>query len=297
MGSEKEMVKAWYDGFTFGSQRDIYNPWSITNFLKEKSYKSYWANSSSNSLVGALLRQGNQEIKTAVEDLIEEKSLITQIDEEIVFSQLGKKRGAVWSLLLAAGYLRVENKRFDQSMGIFTYELKLTNREVFFMFRNMIQDWFSGDEVPYNEFVKAMLQGDVKVMNRYMSKVAMETFSFFDLGNRTSEEAKPERFYHGFVLGLIVELSGRYRITSNRESGFGRYDVMLEPMRSADLAFVLEYKVFDPEDEGTLQDTVKEALAQIERRAYDTELMARGIPRERIRHYGFAFEGKKVLIG
>ena len=157
--------------------------------------------------------------------------------------------------------------------------------------------WFSGDDVPYNEFLKAMLQGDVKVMNRYMNQVALETFSSFDSGRKPSEETSPERFYHGFVLGLMAEFTGRYRITSNRESGFGRYDVMLEPLKDGDPAFVLEFKVRDPDEEASLEDTVKAAREQIEEKAYDTELTARGISMERIRHYGFAFEGKKVLIG
>ncbi len=297
MSDDREMVKTWYDGFVFGSERDIYNPWSITSFLKERIYKPYWANSSSNSLVAALLREGNPDVKMKVEDLMAGKTLTAEIDEEIVFHQLRKKHGAIWSLLLAGGYLRVEKKVFDPETGIFTYELKLTNREVSIMFRNMIKDWFSGDDVPYNDFIKAMLCGDVKIMNRYMNQVALETFSFFDAGNKPSKATDPERFYHGFVLGLMVELAGRYRITSNRESGFGRYDVMLEPQKSDDTAFVLEFKVHDPEDGATLADTVKSAHAQIEEKAYDTELEARGIARERIRHYGFAFEGKKVLIG
>ena len=294
---EKEQIKAWYDGFTFGSQRDIYNPWSITGFLEERLYKPYWANTSSNSLVGLLIRQGRPEVKMKIEDLMNGKTLTTEIDEELVFNQLYRNRDAIWSLLLASGYLRVEERTFDPETGIFTYTLKLTNKEVAIMFRNMIKGWFADGDVPYNEFLKAMLCDNVKIMNRYMNQVALETFSSFDSGRKPSEETNPERFYHGFVLGLMAEFTGRYRITSNRESGFGRYDVMLEPLRDTDPAFVLEFKVYDPDDEASLTDTVKAALAQIEEKAYDTELVARGISRSRIRHYGFAFEGKKVLIG
>lgn len=294
---EKEQIKAWYDGFTFGSQRDIYNPWSITGFLEERLYKPYWANTSSNSLVGLLIRQGRPEVKMKIEDLMNRKTLTTEIDEELVFNQLFKNRDAIWSLLLASGYLRVEDRTFDPETGIFTYTLKLTNKEVAIMFRNMIKGWFADGDVPYNEFLKAMLCDNVKIMNRYMNQVARETFSSFDSGRKPSEETNPERFYHGFVLGLMAEFTGRYRITSNRESGFGRYDVMLEPLRDTDPAFVLEFKVYDPDDEASLADTVKAALAQIEEKAYDTELTARGISLSRIRHYGFAFEGKKVLIG
>lgn len=294
---EKAQIKAWYDGFTFGSQRDIYNPWSITCFLEERLYKPYWANTSSNSLISLLIRQGKPDIKMTLEDLMNGNALVTEIDEEIAFDQLYRNPDAIWSLLLASGYLRAEERNFNQETGIFIYTLKLTNKEVSIMFRNMIKDWFAGGDVPYNEFLKAMLYDDIKVMNRYMNKVALETFSSFDSGTKPSEETNPERFYHGFVLGLMVELAGRYRITSNRESGFGRYDVMLEPLKDTDPAFVLEFKVHDPEDEASLADTVKAALTQIAEKAYDSELAARGISRDRIRHYGFAFEGKKVLIG
>ena len=294
---EKEQVKKWYDGFTFGSQRDIYNPWSITCFLDERLYKPYWANTSSNSLISLLIRQGKPDIKMTLEDLMNGNALVTEIDEEIIFDQLYRNPDSIWSLLLASGYLRTEERTFDQETGIFTYALKLTNKEVAIMFRNMIKDWFADGDVPYNEFLKAMLCDDVKIMNRYMNKVALETFSSFDSGKKPSKETNPERFYHGFVLGLMVELAGRYRITSNRESGFGRYDVMLEPIKDTDPAFVLEFRVHDPEDEASLADTVNAALAQITEKAYDSELAARGISRDRIRHYGFAFEGKKVLIG
>ncbi len=296
MDGEKENVKLWYDGFTFGSQKGMYNPWSITSFLKEKQYRPYWANSSANSLVDSLIRQGNPQTKTIVEDLIDGKTLTAQLDEEIVFDQLTKKPGAIWSMLLAGGYLRVEEKDFSQETGVYTYTLRLTNREVLLTFRDMIKGWFSEEDVPYRDFLQAFLQEDVYYMNEYMNEVAGRTFSFFDVANKPSEKADPERFYHGFVLGLIVELAGQYHILSNRESGFGRYDVMLEPTDRRQKAYVLEFKI-KSKREATLEDTLKAALAQIEQKCYDAELIARGIAREQIRHYGFAFEGKRVLIG
>ena len=294
--TEKEEVRAWYDGFTFGETPDIYNPWSIIHYLDKGRFAAYWANTSSNSLVGKLIREGEAEVKTVMEDLLQGKTFHTRIDEQIIFSQLDSNTNAVWSLLLTSGYLRVEQTTLD-SRGKLEYDLKLTNKEVRIMFEQMIESWFADYTSAYNAFIKAILADDKKAMNVYMNRTALATFSFFDTGNKPSEAAEPERFYHGFVLGLMVDLADRYRITSNRESGLGRYDVMLEPLRAVDPAFVLEFKVRDPEDEAALAHTVWAALRQIEEKAYDMELVARGISPERIRHYGFAFEGKTVLIG
>ena len=300
LSEEKEQVKRWYDGFIFGRHRDIYNPWSIINFLDKGKYAPYWANTSSNSLVGKLLREGNSELKEQFEKLLHGESIWSAIDEQIVYNRLNGNEEAVWSLLLTSGYLKVLS--FESYQDAWedekpVYELTLTNREVKIMFYNMVREWFSCVNSDYNDFIKALLQGDLKAMNAYMNRVALNTFSYFDTGQKPSGE-EPERFYHGFVLGLIVDLQSRYIITSNRESGFGRYDVMLEPKDPGrDDAILLEFKVHDPEEEATLRDTVQEAHRQIETKQYGVQLMARGIPKEHIRSYGFAFQGKNVLIG
>lgn len=199
--------------------------------------------------------------------------------------------------LSASGYLKVVESKFDSSTGRYRYRLALTNQEVKMLFEDMVEGWFSDEDVPYNEFLQAFLAKDLDYMNEYMNRVAKATFSMFDTGKKPSEDRNPDRFYHGFVLGLMVELEGKYHVTSNRESGFGRYDVMLEPLDKNQDAFILEFKVLNPRKEKSLEDTVANALQQIRDKNYDSELLSKGIPYEHIFHFGFAFEGKRVLIG
>lgn len=300
MGPEQEEVKRWYDGFIFGGNSGIYNPWSVLNFLDTGKYHTYWANTSSNSLVSKLLREGNRSIKEKFEELLQGRSIRTPVDEQIAYHQLDENETAIWSLLLAAGYLKVLNHEGEEELEYgeeVRYELALTNYEVERMFHGMVRGWFRSVDADYNDFVRAMLQGDIRGMNVYMNEISLEIFSSFDTGKRPSSRT-PERFYHGFVLGLLVDLRRRYVITSNRESGYGRYDVMLEPRNpKEDDAVLLEFKVFDQTEEATLQDTVEAAVRQIEEKDYAAQLLVRGIPKARIHRYGFAFQGKKVLIG
>lgn len=294
LSEQMNKVKRWYDGFRFGSRQDIYNPWSITKFLDSGKFDSYWANTSSNSLVGKLIREGMPDVKMAMEDLLKGKNIETSIDEEIVFNQLDDNCSAIWSLFLASGYLKVEKIPEDGIGG--KYSFSLTNYEVEMMFRRMIQDWFRKPSVRYNDFIKALFVDNIEYMNRYMNQMTTSVFSYFDTGKQPSDE-EPERFYHGFVLGLIADSGMDYTITSNRESGFGRYDVMLEPKDRTQKAYIFEFKVRNAHSEKSLQDTVQSALAQIVEKNYDADFLTRGILKEQIRHYGFAFEGKKVLIG
>ena len=290
---DKLAVKKWYDGFAFGDSKDIYNPWSIINLLDTRQVGLYWANTSSNSLVGKLIREGSRSIKQTFERLMRGECIESPIDEQIVYSQLDGSESAILSLLLASGYLKVLSVQsyLDMEAGQPPlYKLNLTNYEVQLMFRNMVTGWFARAGSDYNDFVKALLQGELEAMNGYMNRVTASVFSSFDTQNR-----EPERFYHGFVLGLLVELSGRYVLTSNRESGFGRYDVMLEPQNKKDDAIIIEFKVRSKKEK-SLEETAEKALKQIEARQYEQKLRDSGVPAGRIRKYGFAFEGREVLI-
>lgn len=300
LGAEKQEVKRWYDGFTFGEYTDIYNPWSISSFIAKKGkYDAYWANTGGNGLVNSLIRTGNAELKQTMETLLQGKSFVTELDEQIVYDQLDGDDNAVWSLLLAAGYLKILNLEYVGIRKTKTYTLTITNMETLGMFENMVKGWFRGSvRIVYNEFIKAMLNDNVRMMNAFMNKVALNTFSSFDSGNKPSEETEPERFYHGFVLGMVVNLADTYKVWSNRESGYGRYDVMLKPLDRGGKAFIFEFKVLNPyEDEKTLEETLASAHSQIEEKQYEAELISEGFAPEQIRKYGFVFQGKTCLIG
>lgn len=300
LGKEKELVKYWYDGFTFGSHTDIYNPWSITSFVRKNGrYSAYWANTSSNGLINSLVQTGKPEIKKTMETLIMGGSFQAVIDEQIVFNQLEYSETAVWSLLLATGYLKVLGVEIVGEDKEEYYTLTLTNKEVGIMFKNMVNSWFKDNTcVPYNDFIEAMLLDDVDSMNEFMNDIALASFSNFDVSKSASSKDAPERFYHGFVLGLIVDLAGRFTIKSNRESGFGRYDILLKPQdKEKDCAYIIEFKVHKPRKEKDLEETLANALLQIEEKQYEAELIAEGFAPERIRKYGIVFEGKECLIG
>ena len=300
MSEEKQLVKSWYDGFVFGSRKDIYNPWSSTNYLDKKQLRPYWADTSSNGLINRLIRRSSPEIKELMEELLQGREIVVNFDEQIVFEQLEQDENAIWSLMLASGYLKATEVEYRGILRDPWYHLMITNLETTAMFSSLFKGWFYQSRSNYNQFVKALLNSDLDAMNYYMNQISMATFSYFDMSGKEDGSGAPERFYHGFVLGLIADQTDQYEICSNRESGFGRYDVMMIPRKPGNRrcpAIIMEFKVHNSKKEETLEETVDHALDQIEAMNYDAQLFARGFERKEIRHYGFAFEGKKVLIG
>ena len=292
---QADEVRQWYDGFRIGACDSIYNPWSITQFLDNREIKPYWANTSSNRLVTKLIRKSDVSTKLIMEELLQGNSFYTSMDEDVIYADLDTKKSAMWSLLLAGGYLKVlqtvKNRR-----GKTEYELSLTNMEAVSVFDEMVTGWFSSSRLSYSDFSDALVSGDKKFMNEYMNAIAMETFSYFDTGVEFLESKRPENFYHGFVLGIIADLRGIYKVTSNRESGEGRYDVLLEPYEpKTDDGIILEFKVFNPKKDSCLEDTVKTAIQQIIDKKY-ASILGTKCGWDKIRIYGFAFRGKEVLI-
>ncbi len=294
LSEEKEEVKLWYDGFIFGGHSNIYNPWSIINFLQTKEYISHWANTSSNMLVSNLVQKASEDIKISFEQLLKGETIEETIDEQIVFNQLDNDESAIWSLLLASGYLKaVCYRKKVRLTSKYTYTLAITNLETLCMFHDIVKAWFTPAGKSSSKFLKALLSNDVESMNYYMNEISLKTFSSFDTGKQSSKK-EPERFYHGFVLGLVVELQDEYVITSNVESGGGRYDVMLKPLEKNRNAYVFEFKICTLKTDKTLEKTAQVALQQIREKQYTTILQAEGYTN--IHTYGFAFRGKEVLI-
>lgn len=286
--AQEQQVKDWYDGFQFGECGSIYNPWSIINFLGKKKLAPYWANTSSNSLVSNLIKKGGSRIKRSMEDLLQGKTCRAFIDEEIVFNRLDMERDAVWSLLLASGYLKVVGIAEAGDGPEIEYELAVTNYEVMQMFKKLILEWFNTQEYYLSDFCRALISGNVKEMNQIMGDILLKVASFFDTGTGA--------FYHGLTLGLISCIGHGYTVVSNPDAGLGRCDTLLEPKDKNCDGITLEYKMFDRSCDQDLKDTVKRALRQAEDKKYWASLEAKGIPKSRIRVYGFAFKGKEVLI-
>lgn len=294
LSDQKEMVKEWYDGFTFGKKENIYNPWSITQFLNSKGkYQPYWANTSSNALISYEMQVADSGIKSQMEDLLNGGTVETELDEQVIFSNLETSPRALWSLFLASGYLKVVSRRFNGRR--YSYVLKITNFEVELTLQNLIAGWFETAGIHYSGFMNSLITGNSDEAQSNLKNILLSTTNFYDNGKYISEDDKPASFYHGLVLGMVAQES-EYHNTSNREGGRGRYDVMLKPLKKDLPGIIIEFKLFDPKKEKTLDETAERALLQIFEKKYDTELISDGIPSDKILHYGMAFSGKEVVV-
>ena len=290
--SQKQKVKEFYDGFVFGDIKNMYNPWSILCYAREQLFKCYWIDTGGYDLLSRLIIQGDNELKLDLETLLKGDKIHKVINENVTFDELDSSSEMVWPLFLCTGYLKAENVVYNLDMEC---DLSITNTETLLMFRSMIKKWFSRSQSSYNDFCKYLIQSDVESMEDYMNDVALDMVSFFDVG-KLSPKSEPERFYHGLVLGLMVSLKDKYSISSNRESGRGRYDIMLKPLNNDLPAIIIEFKVYNERKEKSLEETAANALRQIEDKQYEKELLSIGIEQSRIRKYGFAFRGKEVIV-
>lgn len=286
-------VKAMYDGFTIGRHQDIYNPWSICNYMRQRELIGYWVNTSSNKLVGDIIRRYPVESKYEIERLMAGEKVHKRINEGITFQYLEGDENSLWSLLLAVGYIKAEN--IVRSVEGIECDVSVTNREVMAMFKTEILGMFHNGWSAYGRFAEALLAHKMELMNEYLQTITYTSISYFDVADGPKERT-PENFYHGLVLGLIVSLRDRYRIVSNRESGRGRYDIAMYPLQENTDAFIMEFKVQDRKKETDLEQTAKNALQQIVDKNYEADLLAAGVPEERIYKLGFAFAGKDVLV-
>jgi hypothetical protein len=280
---QAEQVQSWYDGYEFGNVI-VYNPWSITCYLDQKNFLPYWDNTSGNGLIRDILTKSGPQIKRKVEDLLNGKGILHKVDENVVFGDLITQGKYIWDLFLASGYLRA-NKRTDLE-----YTLTIPNQEVKLIYEDIIKDWFESSNVQnLDHILTQLIKGQFKAFSQDFQSLILECFSIFDVGSNTAEN-----FYHAFVLGMLVNLKHQYEITSNRESGMGRYDLCLNPKYTNDPGILIEFKVLDQKKDGNLVDTAQRALNQIETLNYIATLKSKKI--SPIFLIGIAFEGKKIEI-
>jgi len=286
-----DQVQLWYNGYRFGG-KVIYNPWSIINFLNsaEKELLPYWINTSSNEIIETLLTRQGSELKEELEQLIRGESIEKPIDENIVLKYIAADEESLWSFLLMGGYLKQTGKRRDPASGKFFYTLSIPNEEVKATYTRIIDRYFSTkiENEKLEVMLKALIAGDIKLFEKMLKMVVLAVFSYHDFGN------EPEKVYHALVAGLLIWISNTHEVKSNRESGYGRYDIMIIPKDSAQTGYVIEFKSVDKDENETVENAIKAALAQIEAKQYETELVERGI--KNIKKLAIVFSGKEVFV-
>ena len=282
-------VRSWYNGYTIG-EHTVYNPWSIINFTKQGgTLQPYWINTSTNDIIKKLIQHSDEGVKQDIETLIARKTITKEIRENIVYADIEKKETVLWNFLVFSGYLTFKNRHLVQETTYF--DLYIPNDEVTYFFKSTISSWFEelGGDKNYRSMLNYLVTGDIQTFSKLFTTFVLNALSYFDVSGN-----QPEKFYHAFVLGMLVQLADRYEITSNRESGYGRYDVMIQPHDTTKIGIVIEFKKVDTYDQETLEQAAANALVQINEKNYAQEMIARGI--STVRAVGIAFDGKKVLI-
>ena len=287
---EIENIKKWYNGYIFGGEV-IYNPWSVLNYLKKKreGFKPYWINSSSNDLIKKLLLKGDNNMKIELEELIEGKSISKVIDDNIVMSEVEDSNENIWSFLLMSGYLK--SVKTENIEGLLNCELKIPNQEVLIFYNNLIKKWFleTMTNQKYELMLDTLTSGNIKVFEGIFKEFVINNLSYFDVSGK-----EPERVYHAFVLGMLISLSNDYEVKSNKESGYGRYDVMIIPSDVSRTGIIIEFKKIDYFLDDTIEQATKEALNQIEEKKYETELLQKGV--NNILKLAIVFKGKEIKV-
>ena len=284
---EKEEIKKWYDGYRIGNVEGIYNPWSILNYLKNKELKPYWVNTSSNDLIKLTLKN-SMTIKEKIERLLNDEEIEVPINLETIIVGIENEEDNIWGLMLGTGYLKVVEV-VNLVDGI--YKVKIPNFEIKTLFYEIVRDWFK-DKVSGNDLrsiLKDLVELNISEFEKKFRVLVREMFSYMDVGENTAEN-----FYHAFVLGMLVALRDSYYVKSNRESGFGRYDIMLEPHDKSKNSFIIEFKVANEFEKETIEKTIESAKKQIEEKDYESNLRERGFTN--ITKMVFAFKGKECKM-
>ena len=284
---EKEEIKKWYDGYTIGNTKGIYNPWSILNYLTDRKLMPYWVNTSSNDLIKIILKN-SVTVKEKIEQLLRDEEIEVPINLDTVIVGIEQNEENIWGLLLGTGYLKV-TEVVDLATGI--YKVKIPNYEIKILFQSIIRDWFNDKVIGnnLNTILKDLVTLKLDEFEKKFKVLVTQMFSYMDVGENTAEN-----FYHAFVLGMLVGLKDSYYVKSNRESGYGRYDIMLEPKDKNGNSFIMEFKVLENEEEKTIEETIENAKKQIEERKYEEDLQERGYTN--ITKMVFAFKGKEVKM-
>jgi len=290
---EHETVKKLYDGYTFGKTKDIYNPWSILSYISTRNPEPFWVNTGGTRMLSTFIEKGGKDLYYNLEPLLYGETIHTIIDESIAFQDIDENEEMVYSLLLAAGYIKADNCVWQDDDLI--CDLSITNVEAKTAFKRVIKRWIGNKERKLNEFSEALLSKNIEKMHIRINDILLSVVSYYDIADNDNKEL-PERFYHGLILGLIVELKEKYIIKSNRESGFGRYDVCLIPRDKKNDAFILEFKIVKNASEESLNTAFSEAIMQIENKKYSQKLVNEGIREKNIMKYVLVFCKKEVFI-